>query len=318
MKAFGRFFSQLAFYTISIGLLVYASSRSLHFIQSTLDVDNQILGMFALLATSGGIIGWMLIFIFKADGIIQKGIALLMVLIDFLGEAALFTMDTLQQAGTNGLVQQLTQSEMRTIFIGMSFLIAINIFAGIAYHLGNIDIIRQVAEGAQKDILFFKSLAEIEKNSDNLARNMAPEIANEWKTEFAQNYGSASKLGLTNGKSETTSATSATFTKPQMKRFNFPLWKKAEKPTNVSPLSFLPFIAKQQFTVGKHVIKHGEQLEAAMTENDTYILRTPGTNESIGEVHAAQFIQLFTGNELTIPSGIPAMSSNGYHPSSPS
>ncbi|HNH26685.1 MAG TPA: hypothetical protein PLR93_06665, partial [Anaerolineales bacterium] len=286
MKAFGRFFAQLAFYTISIGLLVYAASRSLHFIQASLDEDNQILGMFALLATSGGMIGWLTIFLFKADGIVQKGIALLMVLVDFLGEAALFTMDTLQQAGANGVVKELTQSEARTVLIGMSILIALNILAGIAYHLGNMEIIRQMAEGAQKDILFFKSLAEIEKNTDDLARTMAPSIASEWKTEFTKNYGTASKLGLTGGKNESASSPAApkssSPTKLRLPRFNILPWKKTEKPaTNNSQPAFFPFTAKLQTNLNNHVVKPGEQLEAGIAANGNYIIRVPGTAQPI-------------------------------------
>jgi len=319
MKAFGRFFAQLAFYTISIGLLVYAASRSLHFIQASLDEDNQILGMFALLATSGGMIGWLTIFLFKADGIVQKGIALLMVLVDFLGEAALFTMDTLQQAGANGVVKELTQSEARNVLIGMSILIALNILAGIAYHLGNMEIIRQMAEGAQKDILFFKSLAEIEKNTDDLARTMAPSIASEWKTEFTKNYGTASKLGLTGGKNESTSSPAApkssSSTKLRLPRFNILPWKKAEKPATDSQPAFFPFAAKQQTNLNNRVIKPGEQLEAGIAANGNYIIRAPGATQPIGELHPAAFIQLFTGNDLTIPVEIPAPSSNGHHPS---
>lgn len=320
MKAFGRFFAQLAFYTISIGLLVYAASRSLHFIQASLDEDNQILGMFALLATSGGMIGWLTIFLFKADGIVQKGIALLMVLVDFLGEAALFTMDTLQQAGANGVVKELTQSEARTVLIGMSILIAFNILAGIAYHLGNMEIIRQMAEGAQKDILFFKSLAEIEKNTDDLARTMAPSIATEWKTEFTKNYGTASKLGLTGSKNESASSPTAPKSSSPIKlrlpRFNILPWKKTEKPAaNNSQPAFFPFAAKQQTNLNNHVIKPGEQLEAGIAANGNYIIRVPGTAQPIGELHPAAFIQLFTGNDLTVPVEIPAPSSNGHHPS---
>lgn len=321
MKAFGRFFAQLAFYTISIGLLVYAASRSLHFIQASLDEDNQILGMFALLATSGGMIGWLTIFLFKADGIVQKGIALLMVLVDFLGEAALFTMDTLQQAGANGVVKELTQSEARTVLIGMSILIALNILAGIAYHLGNMEIIRQMAEGAQKDILFFKSLAEIEKNTDDLARTMAPSIASEWKTEFTKNYGTASKLGLTGGKSEEVPSTSLSPStsspiKLRLPRFNILPWKKTEKPAaNNSQPAFFPFTAKLQTNLNNHVVKPGEQLEAGIAANGNYIIRVPSTAQPIGELHPAAFIQLFTGNDLTVPVDIPAPSSNGHNPS---
>jgi hypothetical protein len=68
-------------------------------VQSTLPSKDQVLGYFALLATSGGMIGWLLVFLYRADGILQRGTALIMTLIDFLGEAALFTMDTLYRSG---------------------------------------------------------------------------------------------------------------------------------------------------------------------------------------------------------------------------
>src|SRR5512134_264171 len=109
MKALFKFVALVAFFVIGGGLLMYAASRSLDFVQSTLPTEDQVLGYFALLATSGGMIGWLLVFLYRADGIIQRGTALLMVLIDFAGEAALFTMDTLDRSGENGLVSEMSQ-----------------------------------------------------------------------------------------------------------------------------------------------------------------------------------------------------------------
>jgi hypothetical protein len=319
MKAFARFFAQLAFYAIAVGLLVYAASRSLHFIQSSLDEENQILGYFALLATSGGMIAWLLVFLHKADGVIQKGIALLMIVVDFLGEAALFTMDTLQQAGINGVVTQLAPSEVRLVLIGMSVLIAANILATIAYHLGNMDVIRQIAEGAQKDILFFKSLSEIEKQSDELARDMAPTIAGEWKDQFSQNYGSASKLGLTgSGKS---AGANVTLPKLRMPHISFAPWRTLSKSSaNVSESSpvYFPIMAQQQLQVGNKNIQVGDRIEATAGTSGNYILRIPGDLKPIGEVSATDFAGLLTGKELPVPvDEKPTLSPNGHHPPSP-
>jgi hypothetical protein len=157
------------------GLLVYAASRSLDFVQSTLPTDDQVLGYFALLATSGGMIGWLLVFLYRADGIIQRGTALIMTLIDFLGEAALFTMDTLYRSGENGLVGQMTSDEIRTVILGMSGLIA---------------------EGAARDLVLFKALSQIEKDSERVADEMMPEIVSQWRGNFRSAYGTADRLGL--------------------------------------------------------------------------------------------------------------------------
>jgi hypothetical protein len=196
MKALFKFVALVAFLVIGGGLLVYAASRSLDFVQTTLPANDQALGYFALLATSGGMIGWLLVFLYRADGIIQRGTALLMVLIDFLGEAALFTMDTLYRSGENGLVGQMTQDEVRMVILGMSALIAINIFATIVFELGRMEVIKEIAEGAARDLVIFKALARIEKDSETVAEEMMEQIVDQWRGNFRSAFGSADKLGI--------------------------------------------------------------------------------------------------------------------------
>ena len=196
MKALFKFVALVAFLVIGGGLLVYAASRSLDFVQTTLPANDQVLGYFALLATSGGMIGWLLVFLYRADGIIQRGTALLMVLLDFLGEAALFTMDTLYRSGENGLVGQMTQDEIRAVILGMSALIAINIFATIIFELGRMEVLKEIAEGAARDLVLFKALSQIEKDSERVADEMMPDIVEQWRGNFRSAYGSADQLGL--------------------------------------------------------------------------------------------------------------------------
>jgi len=196
MKALFKFVALVAFFVIGGGLLVYAASRSLDFVQTTLPANDQVLGYFAMLATSGGMIGWLLVFLYRADGIIQRGTALLMVLIDFLGEAALFTMDTLYRSGENGLVGQMTQDEIRTVILAMSALIALNIFATLIFELGRMEVLKEIAEGAARDLVLFKALSQIEKDSERVADEMMPDIVDQWRSNFRSAYGSADRLGL--------------------------------------------------------------------------------------------------------------------------
>ncbi len=196
MKALLKFVAIVAFFVIGGGLLMYAASRSLDFVQSTLPTKDQVLGYFALLATSGGMVGWLLVFLYRADGIIQRGTALLMVLIDFAGEAALFTMDTLYRSGENGLVSQMMPDEIRTVILGMSALIALNIFATIVFELGRMEVLKEIAEGAARDLVMFKALAQIEKDSETVADEMMEEIVGQWRGNFRSAFGSADKLGI--------------------------------------------------------------------------------------------------------------------------
>jgi hypothetical protein len=207
MKSLLKFLALVAFFVIGGGLLVYAASRSLDFVQTTLPAKDQVLGYFALLATSGGMIGWLLVFLYRADGIIQRGTALLMVLIDFAGEAALFTMDTLYRSGENGLVAEMTQGEIRTVILAMSALIALNIFATIVFELGKMDVLKEIAEGAARDIVMFRALAQIEKDSERVADEMVPEIVDQWRGNFRSAFGTADQLGL--GRYQTKDQTTA-------------------------------------------------------------------------------------------------------------
>lgn len=231
MKALFKFVALVAFLVIGGGLLVYAASRSLDFVQTTLPANDQALGYFALLATSGGMIGWLLVFLYRADGIIQRGTALLMVLIDFLGEAALFTMDTLYRSGENGLVGQMTQDEIRMVILGMSALIAINIFATIVFELGRMEVLKEIAEGAARDLVMFKALARIEKDSETVADEMMEDIVNQWRGNFRSAFGSADKLGL--GQYQTKQQPTEPAAKPKIK-FSLPSlirrWKKPHTP----------------------------------------------------------------------------------------
>ena len=226
MKALLKFVAVVAFFVIGGGLLVYAASRSLDFVQSTLPTKDQVLGYFALLATSGGMIGWLLVFLYRADGILQRGTALIMTLIDFLGEAALFTMDTLYRSGENGLVGQMTKDEIRTVILGMSGLIALNIFATLMFELGKMEVLKEIAEGAARDLVLFKALSQIEKDSERVADEMIPEIVDQWRGNFRSAYGSADQLGL--GQYQTKDQSQ--LEKPARKFSFWPFGKNTKKP----------------------------------------------------------------------------------------
>ena len=119
-----------------------------------------------------------------------------MVLIDFAGEATLFTMDTLYRSGENGLVGKMTPDEIRTVILGMSALIALNIFATIVFELGKMEVLKEIAEGAARDLVMFKALAQIEKDSETVADEMIEDIVNQWRGNFRSAFGSADKLGI--------------------------------------------------------------------------------------------------------------------------
>mgnify|MGYP007030116385 CR=1 FL=1 len=196
MKAFWKGIASVLFYAIGAALLVYAAARSLMFIQSTLPADQQIIGFLALAATSGGMIAWLLVFLHKAEGLAQKITAALMVALDALGEFTLFTFDTLLESGKSGMTATLTPDEIRGVILGMSALIAVNILATVAFHIFDPENIRAMRESFVRDRLESEALKLIEKRGDEIARELAPALAEQWAKDFESRFSDLRALGL--------------------------------------------------------------------------------------------------------------------------
>jgi hypothetical protein len=196
MKTLWKVVAKIAFYSIAGGLMIYAAMRTLHFIQATLPADQQILGYLALLATSGGAVAWLLVFLHAAEGVLQKATSIIMVLVCLVGEFALFAFDTLLVTGEAGLITSMRAEEIRAVVIGMSGLIAVNIGATVIYHLVDPHNIKSMKEGFVKDKLEDEAMKLIEKRGEEIARDMAPGLAEEWADEFQERFKSIRALGL--------------------------------------------------------------------------------------------------------------------------
>ena len=196
MKGFWKGVSNVLFYVIAASLLVYAASRSLDFIMSTLPNNQQVIGFLGLAATSGGMIAWLMLFMHHADGLGQKITAVIMVAVDLTGEIGLFTMDTLYRSGQSGMIASLTPDEIQTVIIGLSLLIATNIIATVAYHVLDNTNLRNMREGFVRNHLEAKALDEIEKKGEQLAHDLAPKLAEQWVKEFEERFSDFRALGF--------------------------------------------------------------------------------------------------------------------------
>lgn len=196
MKLFWKSIATVLFYVISGALLVYAAARSLDFIHATLPADQQLIGYLGLAATSGGMLAWLLLFMYKAEGIGQKVTAGIMTVLDMLGEFGLFTMDTLYQTGKSGMIEGLAAEEIRLVVLGLSGLIALNILATVLFHLLEPENIKRMRESFVRDQLEDKALKEIETRGDEIAQRLAPQIAKQWADQFETRFADMQALGL--------------------------------------------------------------------------------------------------------------------------
>jgi hypothetical protein len=179
---------QLIATVLGLVLLVYSATRSLDFIGLTLPADRQILAWFGLAALDGGLIAWLLAYLYGSRGGWQRAIALIMVLIDLLGAVAMFTLDTLYQTGKSGMTQALTPDEIQAAVLALSGVIALNIAATVAHHLTDVDKLKEQAEEEAFAKVEDKTLKQITDNAEQLAAEVAPILAADWVQNTRARY----------------------------------------------------------------------------------------------------------------------------------
>lgn len=160
-------------------LLVYSAMRSFDFVSMTLPPDKQILAWFALFALDGGLIAWTITYLYGAKGW-QRPIAFVMVIVDLLGVIVMMALDTLLNAGSNGMVMTLTSEEVYWAVIGLSGVIGLNIGATVASHLLSPEALRMQAEEEAEDMIETEALKQITESAPTLASEVAPLIASDW------------------------------------------------------------------------------------------------------------------------------------------
>lgn len=173
---------------LGIALLIYSATRSLDFISLTLPEDRQVLAWFGLAALDGGLIAWLLAYLYGSSGAWQRGISILMVLVDFIGAVAMFTLDTLYNTGKSGMTVAMSEGEVQTAVLALSIVIALNIAATVAHHLTDPDALKAQADEEARAEIEDLALSLVRQNSKVLATQVAPQIAADWMRETEAQY----------------------------------------------------------------------------------------------------------------------------------
>lgn len=169
-------------------LLVYSATRSLDFISLTLPPDRQVLAYFGLAALDGGLIAWLLSYMYGSHGGWQRAVALLMIIVDLVGCVAMFTLDTLYNTGKEGMTAGLTPDELTTAVLGLSGVIALNIAATVVHHLTEPGMLKMQAEEEAFGKVEAATIKQISSNADQLAAEVSPIVAADWMANTRAKY----------------------------------------------------------------------------------------------------------------------------------
>jgi hypothetical protein len=111
-----------------------------------------------------------MVFLYKAQGTGQKITALVMTVVDLLGEGALFTFDTIYQTGASGMIEAMPAEEIRLVVLGLSGLIFLNILATVVFHLLEPENLKNMRKASVRDRLEDEALKLIEKRGEEIAQ----------------------------------------------------------------------------------------------------------------------------------------------------
>ena len=133
----GKFFGHVALLAITVGVMLFLGKHSLNFFTISFTGEDELYAWLGLLLTSGGVVIWLIIFIFLADTTIKQGVSIIMMIVAALGEFATagfdMYMNTMQLA--DGF--QFAPEEIRMMATGVAFLGLLTGLALIAYVAGD-------------------------------------------------------------------------------------------------------------------------------------------------------------------------------------
>ena len=180
--------AKLLISALALILMAYTGARSVNFIMATLPPERQLLAFFALACLEGGMLGWLYYFLKGAEGAWQRGIAAVLVVIDFAGSAALFTADTLFESAKAGLTAGLAPEEIRMTLLALSGVIAVNVAAKLLCWAMDPKARKERAQSEAFDKIDDLALDKIDGESDRLAEELANEMTAAWKAQTRALY----------------------------------------------------------------------------------------------------------------------------------
>jgi hypothetical protein len=166
--------------TLAVGgtLMIYSASRTLALLQMTLPAGQTDMAFLALAAFDGGLIAWVLTFMFGAEGAWQRGISALMIFICLIGVVVGFGADSVIGAVSGGIVGKSTidSSFGLTVVLATVAIIALNIAAVTAFHVMSPTNRRHMQEESFSDHIEEAAFKKSNEAIPQLAAQLAQEL----------------------------------------------------------------------------------------------------------------------------------------------
>lgn len=176
----GKFTANLFLFVLAIALSIFTGARTIDLLNHWLPANQEIYKWLALAGFEGGFYFWAFYFSSGAEGAPQRALALIMVVIDFLGVAVATVTDLLLIGAADGQLPPIDKASQQALVVFIGLVLVLNVAAFLGCKLVSPAKLRQWAVQDADDQIVAAELAAIRREAPIVAVGMAPLKAKEW------------------------------------------------------------------------------------------------------------------------------------------
>ena len=177
-----RTIAKFLFYAVTIVLMAWTSSLTYSFLSMALPNTFWIVPVLGLVIFDVGMIAWLFVFLSHAEGAIQRAVAIVLCLFNFVG-VSLMTISEILLDG-----QQMVEAPamLGTIAIwAIGIWTTVNVLGVLVFHLGDNQARRAMAYQAEKDAIFDAALGDLKTRRIAAQKQLSAEMSAAMMDEMA-------------------------------------------------------------------------------------------------------------------------------------
>lgn len=173
MKSLLKVVATIAFYAFVVVVAMWTASLTLGEVRDLLPND-PVTPFFALALFDGGAFVWLLVFISKAKGLYQRGVSLIMLLLDLAGVVAISAARLI----TGGQTMTAIPPELgAAVVYGVAVMTAINFLGAYAFHVTDPETLAEIEARSLEDELYQEAQDQARANMDQQKAALAAVLA---------------------------------------------------------------------------------------------------------------------------------------------
>ena len=169
-----RTIAKFLFYAVTIVLMAWTSSLTYSFLSMALPNTFWLVPVLGLVIFDVGMIAWLFVFLSHAEGAIQRAVAIVLCLFNFIGVGLM----TISEILLSGQTLAAAPAMLGTVAIwGVGIWTTVNVLGVIVFHLGDPSARKEMAIQSEKDAIFEGALTALKQRRVDAQQALSRELS---------------------------------------------------------------------------------------------------------------------------------------------